>query len=86
MNFRVKFIEQSAGFVAKFGEVHNISDGGYERGYAAGYEVGSADGYTKGHTDGVEQGYADGLAARTYETWIITLTDGTVVEKEVALL
>lgn len=44
MNFRVKFSEQSAGFVVKFGEVHNISDGGYERGYAAGYEDGKVDG------------------------------------------
>lgn len=60
MNFRVKFSEQNSGFVAKFGEVHNISDGGFERGYAAGYEDGNTEGYTKGHTDGVEQGYAEG--------------------------
>lgn len=56
MTFRVKFSEQGGSFRARFGEVQNISDGGYERGYAAGYE----DGYTRGHTEGVEQGYADG--------------------------
>jgi GTP-binding protein EngB required for normal cell division len=33
-----------------------------------------------------ERGYTDGLSARTYETWTITLIDGTIVEKEVALL
>lgn len=37
-----------------------VSDGGYERGYAAGYEAGNTEGYTKGHADGVEQGYAEG--------------------------
>lgn len=59
-----------------------LPDGGYESGYSDGY----SDGYDKGHVDGVEQGYSEGLAARTYETWEITLADGTVIEKEVALL
>ena len=35
---------------------------------------------------GYEQGYEAGLAARRYETWTITLSDGNVIEKEVALL
>ena len=56
MTFSVKFSEQGGSFRARFGETHNISDGGYERGYAEGYE----DGYTRGHAEGVEQGYADG--------------------------
>ena len=56
----VAFQENNCTFDPNFGEVHNVSDGGYERGYAAGYEVGNTDGYTKGHTEGVEQGYADG--------------------------
>lgn len=30
--------------------------------------------------------YERGLAARSYETWTITLADGTAVEKDVALL
>ena len=40
MSFRVKFSEQGGSFRARFGETHNISDGGYERGYAKGYEEG----------------------------------------------
>ena len=32
------------------------------------------------------KGYEDGLQARTYENWSITLVDGEIVEKEVALL
>ena len=66
MNFDVEFHVTDQTFRPQFGEVHNISDGGYERGYGEGYE--------------------EGLAARTYETWTITYVDGTVEEKEVALL
>ena len=40
MTFRVKFSEQGGSFLARFGEVQNISDGGYERGYAKGYAEG----------------------------------------------
>ena len=40
MTFLVKFSEQGGSFRARFGETHNISDGGYERGYAKGYEEG----------------------------------------------
>ena len=42
MTFRVKFSEQGGSFRARFGEVQNISDGGYERGYAEGYEKGDS--------------------------------------------
>lgn len=35
---------------------------------------------------GYVQGYNDGLAQRKYETWTFTLTDGTVIEKQIALL
>lgn len=75
-----------------------VSDGGYERGYTDGYTKGNEDGLHKGYADGREfgynvgygigkqDGYNEGLSARTYETWTITLTDGSIVEKEVALL
>ena len=56
MILNIKFSESNQSFNPQFGEIHNISDGGFERGYAEGYE----DGYTRGHTEGVEQGYADG--------------------------
>lgn len=39
-----------------------------------------------GFERGYEQGYQKGLSERKYETWTITLIDGTVVEKEVSLL
>lgn len=51
MTFRVKFSEQGGSFRARFGEVQNISDGGYERGYAQGYAEGREDGYAAGYKE-----------------------------------
>lgn len=72
MRFDVKFQERNSAFAAQFGEVHEVSDGGYERGYAEGYEVGNTEGYTKGHTEGVEagieQGYGNGMDAIVNQT------------------
>ena len=51
MTFRVKFSEQGGSFRARFGEVHNISDGGYDRGYAQGYAEGREDGYAAGYNE-----------------------------------
>ena len=82
MRLAIKFKPSKQVFHTTFREVNNVSDGGYERGYAKGYEVGNSEGYTKGHSDG----HSEGLSARTYEVWTFTLTDGTVVEKEVALI
>ncbi len=42
--------------------------------------------YDKGYKSGAAEGYEKGLDARTYETWTITLADGSVIEKEVAML
>lgn len=102
MNFRVKFSERGGSFRVKFGAVQSVSDGGYERGYVEGYDKGEEEGHKAGYESGYQQGneagqkagytdghavgYAEGLAARKYETWTITLVDGTVIEKEVALL
>lgn len=44
MRFDVKFQATEQSFTPSFGEVNNISDGSYERGYAAGYEEGNTDG------------------------------------------
>lgn len=38
------------------------------------------------YNDGYDAGYKKGLQEREYETWTITLTDGSTIEKEVALL
>ena len=40
MNMTVRFSESKQSLNPQFGEVNNISDGGFERGYAAGYEEG----------------------------------------------
>ena len=56
MNLKVNFFEQDRAFNPKFEETNNISDGGYERGFAEG----EAEGYEKGKTDGVAEGYEIG--------------------------
>ena len=78
MTFRVKFSEQGGSFRARFGEVQNISDGGYERGYSAGYK----DGYTIGHTEGAEQGYADGYEQGDSNMDGILTRQGTTIRND----
>ena len=63
-----------------------LPDGDFESGYTEGYAKGHTDGVEVGYSDGKAEGYSEGLAARTYETWEITLADGAVIEKDVALL
>ena len=70
----VIFEELNTSFDADFSELYQLSNDRYEEGYDDGIKQGYSDGYDKG------------LAARTHETWTITLVDGSVVEKEVALL
>jgi hypothetical protein len=66
MRLNVKFKESKQKFTPGFGEINNISDGGYERGYQAGYDQGYTDGFaegeTKGKADGYKQGYDVGIA------------------------
>lgn len=66
MRFPVVFKENKSSLTVNFGEVHNISDGGYERGYAdgysVGYEKGDMDGQEKGYTEGYETGKSEGFA------------------------
>lgn len=81
MTFRVKFSEKGGSFRARFGQTYNLSDGGYERGYAAGYEDGNAEGYTKGHAngvkDGVEQGFNDGMDAIVNQS-VVSYSNDTI--------
>lgn len=70
MKVDLKFKENAQSLDLGFGQYQDLTDGGYERGYTVGYNT----------------GYADGLAKRTYETWTITLADGSIIEKEIALL
>jgi len=50
MNFELEFEELDQSFDIGFEELHNVSDGGYERGYAAGYEEGS-----KEHVENIQR-------------------------------
>ena len=76
MNLTVKFEEQNSSFTADFGKTQNVSDGGYDRGYAEGYGVGNTDGYEKGHTEGTAEGYENGLSVGTAEGYGKGHTDG----------
>lgn len=81
-----------------FDSVVMFKDSGTEEAYNQGYDKGNSDGYNKGKDDGHKEGYAEGyelgyqkgeevgLAQRTYETWTLTLADGSTVHKEIALL
>lgn len=62
MKLDLKFKENAQSLELGFGQFQDLTDGGYERGYAAGYEDGNIEGYAKGHTEGVQQGYAEGYA------------------------
>lgn len=65
MNIKVNFTETKQSFNTEFGEVFNVSDGGYERGLAEGYANGKAEGYTEGKTEGESIGFADAINKRT---------------------
>ena len=86
----IVFSESDQSFNCNFGEVTNLSDGGFEKGYedgySKGYEAGYGEGDAIGYGEGYSKGKADGLAQRTYETWTMTLADGSTVNKEIALL
>ena len=55
----VYFEEQEQTIHVDFGQIQDISDGGYDRGYAKG----EADGYEKGHTEGLTEGVEQGEKA-----------------------
>ena len=60
MKIDVKFQETNQSFVADFREVHQVSDGGYDRGYTKGYDKGLSDGYKTGQAEGYDTGRTDG--------------------------
>lgn len=62
MKLDIKFLEGGQSLKAMFGEVCNLSDGGFEKGYAAGEMAG----YAKGHAEGYAKGYSDG---GNYPVW-----------------
>lgn len=65
MYLEIEFEEQDNSFDLEFEQVTEISDGGFDRGYAEGYENGKGDGLTEGYAKGETEGFADALAKRT---------------------
>ena len=72
----MEFSEQKLKFDTEFGEVYNVSDGGYERGYSAGYETGHTEGYEQGETDGYVKGEADGYDRGHTDGYSVGYNDG----------
>ncbi len=71
MKLDLKFKENSQKLDLKFGQFQDLTDGGYERGYAEGEKVGYSNGYTDGETKGKEQGYAEGYNEGTIPSYYI---------------
>jgi hypothetical protein len=67
MHFDVEFHVTDQSFTPSFGAVQNISDGGFEKGYAKGHEDGTEEGYAKGHEEGIVEGYTNGHEVGTTE-------------------
>ena len=66
MILEAEFVVSDQMFKGDFGVVRNISDGGYERGYAEGFTKGEAEGFTAGQTEGYEQGKAEAVENLPY--------------------
>lgn len=78
MEHEIKIFVDDHSFTPDFGEVYEISNGGYEEGYETGYTKGYAqgetDGYSKGESIGYEVGYAEGHEAGN------TVVDGLIAK------
>lgn len=72
----VNFQESVTSFDIKFDEVHNISDGGYERGLEEGEQKGYQKGYDKGSADGYENGYIAGSADGNHNGYTVGYIEG----------
>ena len=74
----IEFQESNCEFDVEFEEAHEVSDGGYEKGYADG----NAAGYEAGHTDGRTEGYQQGRAedGTQYATQVI-FENGSLFDK-----
>ena len=58
MKLDLKFSENNKEFKLDFGQIQDLTDGGYERGYSKGYNDGKAVGYAAGYEEGFEAGKA----------------------------
>lgn len=83
MKLDVTFTETDQHFHPNFGEVHNVSDGGFERGYDKGYAEGETVGYEKGNSDGYANGYETGYADRSKEVFYSTYNGQPYTKKTI---
>lgn len=79
-------IENDARIKVEYSETENI-----ELKWQEVSVIGDADsiydkGFSEGYGEGFRKGKEEGLAQRQYETWTMTLADGSTVTKEIALL
>lgn len=82
MNLNVRFEESKQIFTTQLGEIHNVSDGGFERGYAEGYEKGNLDGYETGYETGYAEGETAGYEEGNTEGYNEGVEDGSVIGLE----
>ena len=76
MKLDVKFVSENQIIDSKFLQINNISDGGYERGYAEGETDGYSKGYTEGETKGFESGKSEGIEEGYSEGKADGITEG----------
>lgn len=60
MKLDVKFAANDKVIKSNFGEIYEVSDGGYDKGYSEGYEIGKEDGFDSGYNVGLKDGYTEG--------------------------
>ena len=84
MKLDVSFKDNTSRLTAEFGEVKDISDGGYDRGFNAGfkdgYDKGETDGYKNGETDGYNKGFDEGKKASPAAALAKSIIERTIVE------
>ena len=83
MKLDLKFQENAQKLDLRFGQYQDLTDGGYERGFAEGETVGYAKGYSDGETKGmcitIKGLEENGFLTRKYENWegYIVIEEGT---------
>jgi hypothetical protein len=76
MYLEIEFEEQDNSFDLEFEQVTEISDGGFDRGYAEGYENGKGDGLTEGYAKGETEGYGKGYEQGNTDGYTTGKTEG----------
>lgn len=67
MRLKVQFAETNQVIKAKFGELYEVSDGGFDKGYTQGYTDGHQKGYDEGYDKGLDESFDAGKQAKIKE-------------------